>query len=68
MIIRQAQECDMNELSNLLIKAFQQYIIPSQESFEKNLKTPNQYTFVGIMDSHSVATQTITIEHKMIHN
>lgn len=68
MIIRQAQECDRHGLIILLEEAFSKYISPSQEAFDKYLMTPNQYTFVGIIDNKIVATQTITIEHKMIHS
>lgn len=68
MIIRQAQECDRVGLRRLLEQAFGKYISPDSEQFDKYLMTPNQYTFVGILDNTIVATQTITIEHKLIHN
>ena len=68
MIIRQAQECDWKELSELLNNTFNTLYGSDFDKFSKWLMVPNQYTFVGIMDNKIVATQTITIEHKLIHN
>lgn len=71
MIIRQVQECDRIPLIKLLKESFPYdkgiyHLDP--ESFDKWHMTPNQYTFVGFMDNKLVATYTIFIEHKLIHN
>lgn len=73
MIIRQVQECDRRELCDLLWYSFHTDIDcdesqTSKDRFDKWHMTPNQYTFVGFMDNKLVATYTITIEHKLIHN
>ena len=73
MIIRQVQECDRCDLCTLLMEAYNtniEYIDTktSKDRFDKWMMTPNQYTFVGFMDEKLVATYTITIEHKLIHN
>lgn len=68
MIIRQVQECDRFELIGLLDQAFNTETILHESKFDKWHMTPNQYTFVGFMDDKLVATYTITIEHKLIHN
>jgi glucosamine-phosphate N-acetyltransferase len=68
LIIRQVQECDLRELINLMQEAFPGSISRDLDSFDRWMMTPNQYTFVGIMDKQIVASYTITIEHKLIHN
>jgi len=73
LIIRQVQECDRCDLCTLLMEAYNtniEYIDTktSKDRFDKWMMTPNQYTFVGFMDEKLVATYTITIEHKLIHN
>lgn len=69
LIIRQVQECDRIPLIDLLNEA---YTSPTdnidKDKFDKWHMTPNQYTFVGFMDGKLVATYTIFIEHKLIHN
>ncbi len=49
-------------------EAFPGSISRDLDSFDRWMMTPNQYTFVGIMDKQIVASYTITIEHKLIHN
>jgi len=72
MIIRQVQECDRMALTDLMCQAFHnghmEDVRYSIDKFDKWHMTPNQYTFVGFMDNKLVATYTITIEHKLIHN
>lgn len=68
MIIRQVQECDLRELINLMQEAFPGMISRDFDAFDKWMMIPNQYTFVGIVDKQIVASYTITIEHKLIHN
>lgn len=69
MIIRQVQECDRIELITLLEQAFDHSInVVDEDLFHRWMMTPNQYTFVGFVDKELVATYTITIEHKLIHN
>lgn len=68
MIIRPVQTCDYIDLTNLICEAFGNETHADFDKFEKWIMTPNQYTFVGIMDGEIVVTQTITIEHKLIHN
>ena len=68
MIIRQVQECDRFDLINLLSSLSSDFISGNNDIFDDYLMTPNQYTFVGFYDNKLVATHTVTIEHKMIHN
>ena len=68
MIIRQVQECDRRPLIRLLDEAFKHSTFLDKDKFDRWHMTPNQYTFVGFYDGKLVATYTITIEHKLIHN
>jgi len=68
MIIRQVQECDRLDLIQLLDNAFGTITNITKDDFDKWQMTPNQYTFVGFVDGKLVATYTITIEHKLIHD
>ena len=69
MIIRQVQECDREDLIQLLEEAYDFYMpLGHEDLFDKWHMTPNQYTFVGFLDGKLVATYTIFIEHKLIHN
>lgn len=68
MIIRQLQACDRHALITLLEKEHGQYINKDIDLFDNYIMAPNQYTFVGFMDNSLVATHTVTIEEKLIHN
>jgi len=68
MRIREVHECDRVQLLQLLGASSNSWTFLDLDRFEEWMMTPNQYTYVGIIDDTIVVTQTITIEHKLTHD
>lgn len=68
MIIREVEEPDYKQLVELLNEAFNTNTEINFDRFERHIGIPHHHVFVGIVDDKIVATYTILLEYKLIHN